>query len=124
HAGVATGERVISRGSFPSGSVRNRVRFTSLIPDSDPCGSGRGGFVMDIDLFSGGSTEDPVFDLNKDREFDEKDLKDGDVVSGISTTEGEELRIIRDDGDCILGEGLCMAPGPGLDGRQSWEQLR
>ncbi|MCZ7600930.1 MAG: PilC/PilY family type IV pilus protein [Gammaproteobacteria bacterium] len=60
-----TGERVIS-GPRALGRVEQRVRFTTLIPDEDPCGSGRRGFLMDISLATGGRVEVPVFDLSGD----------------------------------------------------------
>jgi type IV pilus assembly protein PilY1 len=42
-----TGERVIN-SPRTLGTIEQRVRFTTLIPDDDPCGIGRRGFLMDI----------------------------------------------------------------------------
>lgn len=127
----ATGERVISEPTFPSGSVQRRLRFTTLIPDEDPCGSGRNGFLMDIDLLTGGSYSSSVFDLDGDGQFNASDEWNGDVVSGIGGVTGERITVIRKsdsdidylyagDGD-LVGRGKNMS---GPVGRQSWHQLR
>lgn len=73
------GERVISRATFPFGVNPDRIRFTTVIPDSDPCGSGRTGFIMDLKLTSGAPSETPVFDLNSDGTFNT-----GDMVGGFN----------------------------------------
>lgn len=51
---TSSGERVVSRASFPSGFPVKRVRFSTLIPDNNDCGGGRDGYLMDIDLATGG----------------------------------------------------------------------
>jgi type IV pilus assembly protein PilY1 len=76
HGTNNVGERVISRASFPFGVDPDRIRFTTMIPDKDPCGSGRTGFIMDLKLTSGAPSESPVFDLNSDGIFDDGDLID------------------------------------------------
>lgn len=118
------GERVISAPSFPSGLDHERIRFTTLIPDPDPCSAGRSGYVMDFLLSSGGRTSESVFDLNRDEKFDNSDKVSDDVINGISLGQGEALRtIVEDDNDCIVGKNLCIK-GEGSSGRQTWEQLR
>jgi len=136
-----TGERVIS-GPRALGRVEQRVRFTTLIPDEDPCGSGRRGFLMDISLATGGRVEVPVFDLSGDFEFNEADLVDfdGDGVSeapsgiGFGTGESPVVVDVRSSGQpagpdhqiVCDGQGNCEIGRPSdiITGRQSWQQLR
>ncbi|MDF0751174.1 PilC/PilY family type IV pilus protein [Marinobacter sp. 71-i] len=134
------GERVISRATFPFGVNPDRVRFTTVIPDSDPCGSGRTGFIMDLKLTSGMPSDTPVFDLNSDGTFNSGDITGGYAPSGIQVGYGGENRTIAtDDGDAevvIPGldpnqlsgdpceDGLCARSLDSSIGRQTWEQLR
>ncbi len=140
--GVEVGERVIN-GPRTLGRSEQRVRFTTLIPDSDPCGNGRRGFLMDIDLLSGGRFEAPVFDLDGDHKFNDLDkiqvTIDGETItvspSGIGLGSGETLVWIdvrpesgSGDGDYQLicdGQGNCELGRPSdiVFGRQSWRQL-
>lgn len=129
YQGNALGERVVSAPSFPSGSIQTRVRFTTLIPDDDPCGTGRRGFLMDFLLGSGGRTGQSVFDLNSDGNFDAGDMAHtGEVINGREFGKGEEPAVIRDgnvdrlyDGE---GEGGGGSNEAGPAGRQSWWQIR
>ncbi|WP_179397267.1 pilus assembly protein [Marinobacter sp. ANT_B65] len=82
------GERVVSQASFPFGIDPDRIRFTTMIPDSDPCGSGLTGFIMDLKLTSGAPSESPVFDLNSDGIFDTGDLISDFVGGGTGTGTG------------------------------------
>ncbi len=131
--GTAVGERVVSAPTFPSGGKPDRIRFTTLIPDSDPCGTSRGGFVMDLRLATGGQTDFVVFDLNGDRKFDalDKDVADGRIVSGIGGVQGEELTVVRSTDGII--DHLYSGSNKIIDGRsggdpgssnRSWSQLR
>jgi type IV pilus assembly protein PilY1 len=133
--GVARGERVISRATFPSSSRRERVRFTTLRPDNDPCSGGREGFIFDVDLANGGRTDDAVFDINQDNLFNVQDLVDGKMINAIGGGFGEELTIIRNrqgSGDFFYDGGGRRIGGGGPEGRaegdplgrQSWQQLR
>jgi len=126
-----SGERVISEATFPTGAVQRRVRFTTLIPDDDPCGSGRQGFLMDIDLLSGGRYTSPVFDLSGDGAFDNSDAPGGTPPSGIGGPTGEPLVPVRDPNSnkegLYQGDGNKLVDGSnesGPAGRQSWRQLR
>ncbi|WOJ93465.1 PilC/PilY family type IV pilus protein [Congregibacter variabilis] len=136
YGGNNVGERVISKVTFPSGSRRERVRFTSMTPSNDPCSSGRTGFIFDLDLFTGGATDFSVFDINDDGFFNVDDLVDLKMVNAISGGRGEDLTVIRNQqgsgdffydgtggriGNTTGAEGL--ATGDPL-GRQSWQQLR
>ena len=135
------GERVISRATFPFGVNPDRVRFTTVIPDDDPCGSGRTGFIMDLKLTTGVPSETPVFDLNSDGTFNAGDIVGGYAPSGIQVGYGGENRTIAtEDGDAevvIPGldpnqlspgdpceDGLCARSLDSSIGRQTWEQLR
>jgi type IV pilus assembly protein PilY1 len=134
--GVAQGERVISRATFPSSSRRERVRFSTLQFDADPCSAGRQGFIFDLDLTDGSEYDRSVFDINSDGFFNTGDLVGDRRISAIGGGFGEELTIIRDRegasdffydgggnriGGGTSGEGL--ATGDPV-GRQSWQQLR
>jgi len=148
------GERVISRATFPFGVNPDRIRFTTVIPDSDPCGSGRTGFIMDLKLTSGAPSEKPVFDLDSDGTFTTGDMVSGfkgggdnggdgtdGAPSGITVGYGGENRTIAtSDGDAevlIPGldptqlspgdpceDGLCARSLDSSIGRQTWEQAR
>lgn len=125
------GERVINEATFPTGAVQRRVRFTTLIPDDDPCGSGRQGFLMDIDLLSGGRYSAPVFDLSGDGAFNNSDSPGGTPPSGIGGPTGESLVPVRDPNSnkegLYQGDGNKLVDGSnesGPAGRQSWRQLR
>ena len=127
------GERVISEATFPSGPQQRRVRFSTLIPDNNPCGTGRRGFIMDLDIVAGSRTGYTVFDLNRDGEYDDFDKLSGDVVSGLDWGQGERALILTPadnageppefiytgEGEFVRGLGE-----EGLGGRQSWQQLR
>lgn len=136
-----TGERVISRATFPFGVNPDRVRFTTVVPDDDPCSSGRTGFIMDLRLTSGKPSETPVFDLNSDGIFNSGDIVVDYAPSGIQYGYGGENRSIASgDGDTevlIPGldpnqldpddpceGGLCARSLDSNIGRQTWEQLR
>lgn len=131
----AQGERVISPASFPSGRDRTRVRFSTLIPDDDPCGTGRSGYVMDIQIGSGAQNEMVVFDLNRDRAFDDEDTftpvgqDEAALVSGVGYGAGEPITVVVDSPlDLLYSGGNDDTPlhgrGDSSNGRQSWQQLR
>lgn len=127
----ASGERVISEPTFPSGAVQTRVSFSTLIPSNDPCGSGRTGKTMDFNLLTGASSDKSVFDINGDLVFDAGDSVGGLVVSGIGGTTGERITVIRDGerpiDNIYDGSGTLLGKkknDAGPVGRQSWRQLR
>lgn len=123
YAGNAEGERVISAPTFPTGLTQNRVRFSTLIPNEDPCSSGRSGFIMDLMLADGGANQFAVYDLNRDGYFTANEN-----YSGLGGGTGEELVTIRDAGieRGYLGDGTVLPPMSigGKEGRESWRQLR
>ena len=129
--------------------VRNgRVIFTTLLPDSDPCSSGGGSWIMELNALDGSRLTSTPFDINNDSQFTSADnvtvtLPDGTQVtvpvSGLGSNEG----ILQSPG-VIEGEvqgGLPVQfkylpgssggiqrvtenPGAGGTGRQSWRQIR
>lgn len=106
---TSTGERVISRPSFPSGYPVKRVRFSTLIPDNNDCGGGREGYLMDIDLLTGGQTNKSVFDLNRDGKFNASDESDSSVVNGIKgVVSGEEIRVVLDNKTDLFVESVIV----------------
>lgn len=127
----SSGERVISEAAFASGPSQDRVRFATLIPDEDPCGSGRQGFLMDMSIYSGGQSSTPAFDMNNDGLINVSDASSGSYPSGITGPTGETPTIVRNpdggidniyggDGDLIARASNSAGPV----GRQSWRQLR
>lgn len=78
------GERVVSAPLLRAG----RVVFTTLIPSNDSCSFGGDSWIMEVDLYSGGRTSAPSFDLNNDRSFSIDDMVNSMVVSGIRSREG------------------------------------
>lgn len=106
---TTSGERVISRASFPSGYPVKRVRFSTLIPDNNDCGGGRDGYLMDVDLLTGGKTDKNVFDLNRDGKFNGEDLSGTDVVNGIKgVVSGEEIRVVLDKKTDLFVESVIV----------------
>ena len=141
YGSTQTGERVISRATFPFGVNPDRVRFTTVVPDDDPCSSGRTGFIMDLKLTSGQPSDDPVFDLNSDGIFNSGDITGGYAPSGIQYGYGGENRTIATgdgdseviipgldpnqlDPDAPCEDALCARSLDSNTGRQTWEQLR
>jgi type IV pilus assembly protein PilY1 len=128
--GENAAERVIGPAVFPTGSGANRIRFATLIPTTSECGGSRDGYLMDLDLFSGARTSLPIFDLTNDGDFDEHDLVNGTVASGIDFGTGEApatLRIGQGVVEALFtgrGERVRGRGGQAQEGRQSWRQIR
>jgi len=116
------------------------VFFNTWIPDSNPCGAGGYGFLMNAKLLNGGPTEEEVFDFNEDGNIDAKDLVviDGKTYppNGYIFTHGLplDLGIIGKDNDRVsffttgtdgdLDEKDAKLPGARKTGRLSWQELR
>ena len=66
----ASGERVVSDANIRAG----RVVFNTLIPNSDPCGFGGTGWVMEVDVMTGNRNDSPTFDTNDDKQISAADL--------------------------------------------------
>lgn len=129
--------------------VRNgNVIFTTVIPDTNPCGSGGRSWLMEVSALSGARLDAPPFDLNQDGLFTDADAiavtnADGSVtyinVSAIASEDG--MGILQSPGVIDGGQGVPLQfkyspgssggiqrvvenPGIGTTGRQSWRQLR
>ena len=120
------GERIISQATV-NGS---RVGFNTLIPDADVCSGNRRGFTYEVDALSGGRSDTPVFDLNKDNVFDSSDTVSNISPSGIAFGTGEALTAIQVPGQTYQyvydgsGKSYTREGGAGRQGRQTWQQLR
>ncbi|UCH40455.1 MAG: hypothetical protein JSU67_01755, partial [Gammaproteobacteria bacterium] len=77
----------------PSGRERSITRpvvrgdvvfFNTYVPDDDPCAPKGYGYRMAVDLETGGSPDDPTFDVNEDGIVDENDrASNGAAVSTV-----------------------------------------
>jgi type IV pilus assembly protein PilY1 len=141
----AEGERVVSGPLLRAG----RIIFTTLIPESDPCGWGGTSWLMELDAVYGNRLDQSPFDVNEDGNFDISDFLvtldtdgDGDVdgddevpVSGIRK---HDVGIIKTPGVISTGNDTEVKYVSGSSGnleiffesagdpsgRQSWRQLR
>jgi type IV pilus assembly protein PilY1 len=129
------GERVVANPLLRNG----RVIFTTLIPDTDPCGFGGDSWLMELDAITGKRLTESPFDLNRDGKFDASDFAPGSPAlppSGMKSEVGitPEPGVLTDPvhgveykympgttgGIQMIGEN----PGAGNVGRQSWRQIR
>ena len=140
-----TGERSVSAPILRNG----RIVFTTLVPNTDPCGFGGDGYLMELDAFSGARLPYSPFDLNNDGIFDSQDYasipasgsNNGNKtvsvpVSGIKTSVGiiqtpavvstssynKEFKYVSGSSGNI--GTITENPGPHGSPRQSWLQLR
>jgi len=134
----ATGERVVSDANIRAG----RVVFNTLIPNTDPCGFGGTGWVMEVDVMTGNRNDTPTFDTNADNTISAADLDlsgthdnaSGRAVSSIPAAPGflrapprsgqapyENKYVNTSSGSVtVIGE----TAGLGSQGRASWRQLQ
>jgi Tfp pilus tip-associated adhesin PilY1 len=134
----ATGERVVSDANIRAG----RVVFNTLIPNTDPCGYGGTGWVMEFDVMTGNRNDTPTFDTNGDRQMSAADLDlngthdnaSGRAVSSIPAAAGflrapsqpgrppfENKYVNTSAGSVtVIGE----TAGIGTSFRGSWRQLQ
>lgn len=120
------GERVIA---FPL--LRNgRVIFVTLIPKpANSCESGGESWLMELDALNGKSLGTPPWDLNKDNTFNNSDLVDNKVPSGMKKSDIGTLKtpsvVTVPGGEVKLPIGVMesgsAAPTPS---RASWRQLQ
>ncbi|MGH8584153.1 MAG: pilus assembly protein, partial [Gammaproteobacteria bacterium] len=127
-----------------------RLLFTTLLPSDDPCKFGGDGWLMELDVASGGQLAFAPFDLNDDGQFSQDDFIDldgdgkGDVPPGGVKLggQGSSPVVLSDGGGGSSGGGGAPSelklislsngqvkpvknnPGPGQEGRQSWRQMR
>jgi type IV pilus assembly protein PilY1 len=135
----ATGERVVSDANVRAG----RVVFNTLIPNTDPCGFGGTGWVMEFDVMNGNRNDTPTFDTNGDGQMSGADLDlnggihdnaSGRAVSSIPAAAGflrapsqpgrppfENKYVNTSAGSVtVIGE----TAGTGTSYRGSWRQLQ
>jgi type IV pilus assembly protein PilY1 len=139
-------EKQVSRPLLRNG----RIIFTTLIPDSDPCGFGGSSWLMEMDALTGRRLKAPPFDLKRDNQFNEKDMVEVTLPDGtkkpISPTgfkppgDTGDIGIIPTPGILVdpmnpveykytPGTSGNIAvivenPGDNSHGRQAWRQLQ
>lgn len=132
-AGVASGERIVSRSQYSAGVIY----VSSVVPSSDVCASGGSGFVNAVDAFSGASLTKPFFDINNDKLFTDADkkLEGGRLLpAGSIRTTGMigEINVKKVSADQSTAQscdttGACKAlPNlnlRALSGRISWREI-
>jgi type IV pilus assembly protein PilY1 len=76
-----SGERVVSESSTDS----RRVIFTTVIPSTAACSTGGTGWLMEVDLSTGGTLSGPNLDVNGDGTIDSSDYvsSPGTYPSGV-----------------------------------------
>ena len=135
----AKGERVVSRALVRG----DRVIFTTLIPNPDPCSAGGDSWLMELHSFSGGRLAYTVFDIDLDGDYDMQDtiqvvLPDGGgtieiPVSGLDPDIGiidtPAVLVGAEDENKVVsgstGELMRIKERGSISiGRQSWRQLR
>lgn len=123
--GSKKGERVVGNADI---SFSDRIIYTTLIPNDDPCEQGADGWIMEIDPFSGGRKDYSVFDMNNDTLFNAADNKggeDGTPPSGRRSPGGSSVAVlhglIRSFKVGTYGVTANL-PDPNLLNRQSWQQ--
>jgi type IV pilus assembly protein PilY1 len=136
---LTSGERVVTDATIRSG----RVVFNTLIPNTDPCGFGGSGWVMEVDVMTGNRYDTPTFDTNGDQTISTADLVNaggspentsGRFISSIPAAAGflraavtpgkppfENKYVNTSSGNVsIIGE----TAGLGQTGRASWRQIQ
>ena len=134
-------EKQVSRPLLRNG----RIIFTTLIPDSDPCGFGGNSWLMELDALTGKRLQESPFDLKQDNQFTTEDMvevtlpngtKELRPVSGLQSTVGiipkpgilvdptnpvEYMYTPGTSGDIAATVGN---PGDNSIGRQAWRHLQ
>ncbi|WP_019584561.1 hypothetical protein [Thioalkalivibrio sp. ALE16] len=118
--------------------IDGRVEFVTLIPFDDPCAGGGTSALFSLNAATGGRPSNPVFDLNRDGDFDSGDTItiNGEEVAPSSIDPGLGIigrpTLIRNPADGRLyrvisgteGEGIEEAPLAVQLQPRSWLQLR
>jgi type IV pilus assembly protein PilY1 len=94
-----TGERMVTDPTIRAG----RVVFNTLIPNTDPCGYGGSGSVMEVNVMTGNRYDTPTFDTNGDQQISLADLVEG----GLENTSGRMITSIP------AAAGFLSMPRPG-----------
>ena len=125
----------------------NRVIFTTLIPDANPCSTGGSSWLMEMDALTGGRLDETPLDLNNDGEFSEADFVEV-IIDGVPTRvpvsgmqpdvgitqkpgilsgEDSEFKYLSGTTANAGGSNIQRAvenPGANARGRQSWRQVK
>ncbi len=133
------GERAVSEPSIRAG----RVIFNTLVPNTDPCGYGGSGWVMELDVMTGNRFDAPTFDTNADKTITGGDrlmygtgpeITSGRRVTsipaapgflGIPKPKGQPLfenKYVNTSGGNV--EVIGETAGLGSAGRASWRQVQ
>ena len=133
------GERAVSEPSIRAG----RVVFNTLTPNTDPCGYGGSGWVMEVDVMTGNRFDSPTFDTNGDKSITGADKitygLGAEITSGRKTTsipaaagflgipkpKGQapfENKYVNTSGGSV--EVIGETAGLGTQGRASWRQVQ
>jgi len=120
-----------------------RVVFNTLIPNTDPCGYGGSGWVMEVDVNTGNRYDTPTFDTNGDNTISAADLVNynntaentsGRKVESIpaaagflraAVTSGQppfENKYVNTSAGSV--EVIGETAGLGTQGRKSWRQIQ
>lgn len=106
-----TGERVIAEATVAIDNLNaadNRIIFTTVRPSVDPCNAQGASWLMELS-FKGRRPSKPVFDLNADLMFDDKDLLGNIVPTGLQSTVGMMKSVTWLDKDADVA--FKLAPG-------------
>jgi type IV pilus assembly protein PilY1 len=123
---TAEGERVVSQPEI----IRKSLVFKTNLPSKDPCLPDDNGWLMAMDLETGGRLSYTVWDYNRDGVVDDKDdlllIEDGDGAKGT----GIRGDGILPTGGLLIGDSKCYYYGMVVNcdtrptsGRVSWEQI-
>lgn len=126
---VYQGERLVTNPL-----VRDeRVIFTTLLPNSDPCGFGGKSWFMYLDLLSGGMLPEAQTDTDGDGDIDQDDaVSSGTQQDGAGTGANSAACLSGDcRGDVVLNgdsggdlNQMLLRSYGAARGRQSWRQVR
>ncbi len=84
---------------FPTDGERNVTKavvrddvvfFNTFIPETNPCSVGGFGYKFAVDLATGGTPSEPVFDRNDDGVIDDSDKETSGSVSSVVVAESQE----------------------------------
>jgi len=109
--------------------LSNVVFFNTFVPNGEICGFGGYGYLMSVNLTTGGASNKPVFDTNSDGVIDDSDKIGGDVAvgarvgsipAGSSAIGGRQYTQLSDRSiqERDIDVGLMK-----LQGRLSWREI-
>ena len=114
------GEMQVSNSALRAG----RIIFTTLIPDSDPCGFGGSSWLMEMAAVSGARLTDPPFDLNNDGLFTTADQATVTItIAGSPVTITVSPSGRQSEVGIAQGPGILFDPGNGSTGGKEYKYL-